>query len=741
MAGELTTPWVGENLKIIELGGGSIPLFRPNMDMRKLPTVDIVCDLEEKWPIENESYDGVFGKFVIEHMSWRAIPHFAEECFRILKIGGSIMMIGPNTLEQCKEITRRNRITIEENAMIFGGQEERGWNEHKAAFSPEYTREILTKAGFDRIEIEPLPACNTDMCIKAWKGKKEVKIETKMNKLNIGSFTVMFKDWTNCDILDLNSYAAQNGFDFKRFDASKEIPYADNSVKLLIASHFLEHLTRQEGNRFLKETFRVMEPNGVIRITVPNIKQIAAVYTDGAFSEVNAGGIKTVFADNEGVKNAEDEAEALWNFLTAGHKTAYDAEALTAKLAKAGFTEVQKMESGKSRSPEIQSETKDMYPDHSIYIEAVKPAIAQPIAPATFQPPENLQKLKIGLLSTQFFGVPPKGYSGLEMVVWDLAAGLSELGHIVTLFAPEGSRVPQNGKVVFTGPPLNSVGTDWLASEQSVWNIVIHNGDGLDLLHGHDWFGFEYSAKVRPENKICHTHHGHLNPEWWCRSKPPYKLNFIGISQFMKHEYEAQGIPSEYVYNGIDLSRYPYQEKKGDYLLFVGRLDSFKQPHVAIEVAKQTGLTIHVVGGTFVNDKSYLSSIMSMASDKVIIHPDASHEEKLSLMQNARCLLFPSKMGEPFGLVAAEAMACGTPVIALNDGAIGEVVENDVTGYICANEDEMKESVSKIGQISPENYSRISLRCRQRVETLFSRRTMAENYVKLYQRILKGDEW
>jgi glycosyltransferase involved in cell wall biosynthesis len=345
-----------------------------------------------------------------------------------------------------------------------------------------------------------------------------------------------------------------------------------------------------------------------------------------------------------------------------------------------------------------------------------------------------MEKLKIGLISTQFFGCPPKGYSGLEMVVWDLAAGLSELGHTVTLFAPDGSSAPENGSIVNTGPPLNTVGADWIASEQHVFDVVTRHANGLDLLHGHNWFGFEYLAKTRPENKICHTHHGHLNTDWWCRSKPPYKLNFIAISDFMKREYESQGIPSEYVYNGIDLKRYPYHEEKGDYLLFVGRLDSFKQPDVAIEVAKQTGLTIHVVGGTFVNDKEYMSRIMSLANDKVIIHPDASHEEKLSLMQNAKCLLFPSKMGEPFGLVAAEIGSCGGPVIALNDGAISEVVEHGVTGFICKDTDEMKEAIKKIGEINPLN-------CRKRIENNFSRLAMSRSYEKLYRRILSGDEW
>lgn len=547
--------------KILEVGGGDSPLFRPNLDMRKLPTVDYVCNLEENWPIENESFDGIFGKFVIEHISWRRMPNFISECFRVLKPGGVVMMISPNTLEQCKEITKLNHIGIEENSLLFGGQEERGWNEHKAAFSPLYAIEIFQKAGFEKVDTEPWPGqiwtgAKTDMIIKAYKnvnypyikgnrqqwildhvkasesiidlgcgpnpnlwegrgyniktvderedfhpdivskvdsvplpdksfdaavlgdilehydipskllneairlarkkivitvpwekkwsknlnpfthhdhkinytqdvlsnelkkygykftteevnvdidprnGKEKehwswvgaiINLEEKMDqgiinqqwyqdleknmnnkpselktKLNIGSFTVMAKNgWTNCDILDLNAYANQNGFTFKQFDAIKGIPYLANSVDLIIASHFMEHITRQEGSQFLRECYRVMKPDGVIRLTVPDTKLLASEY----LSNLN---FRDKFNENEGVKNSEDIAEAYWNFITAGHKTAYDEDSLGRKMKDVGFVDIQRLEFGKSRSEEIRVETKDMFPDHSLYMEGIK---------------------------------------------------------------------------------------------------------------------------------------------------------------------------------------------------------------------------------------------------------------------------------------------------------------------------------------------------------------------------------
>jgi glycosyltransferase involved in cell wall biosynthesis/predicted SAM-dependent methyltransferase len=783
---------------VLEIGGGDNPLFRPNFDMRKLPTVDIVGNLEDTWPINSEAFDGVFGKFVIEHISWRYLPHFVSECYRVLKVGGSVMMVGPNTLEQCKEITKRNNISIDESSMIFGGQEEPGWNEHKAAFSPEYAIELFKGAGFDRIDVKPWPMAVTDMIIYAWKDKPSkdnspwlIEMDKKMQnhlatkqnyspkmrlgtstaavtgmtytamndcyakissgtfkspeitKLNIGSFTVMIHDWLNLDILDMKPFANQNGFIFKQCDVTKGLPFDSNSINLISSSHLLEHISRADGFKFLQECFRVMKSDGVIRIAIPDVYKISHGYSDSSNS------FKEIYKENVGVQIAEDDTEAFWNFMTAGHVTAYKADDVVRKLKDAGFIDVTIQSPGKSMSKVIANEVNDMYPDHSSYIEGRKP---HPKPTSSYIPPVNNstliitsnesiktvdRPLNIGLISTAFFGCPPPGYSGLEQVVWDLACGLSELGHNVRLFAPEGSQTPPNGELVVTTKALNTVGVDWIEAEANINSVVATYCRNLDILHGHNWFGMEYNFHGTGP-KICHTHHGHLNPQWWLSSKPPYKLNFIAISKWMKSQYEAQGISSEYVYNGIDLSRYVYQENKGDRLLYVGRISRFKQPHIAIGIAKALNVGLDVVGGTFVDDENYLKMIKDLCDGKQItFNPDVTHDVKVKFMQNAKCLLFPSAMGEPFGLVAAEAMACGTPVIALNDGAISEVVNNASTGYVCKDTTEMIEKY-KLLIASDRNWANA---CRTRSLTMFSRKIMAENYVRLYRKMLAGEEW
>jgi glycosyltransferase involved in cell wall biosynthesis/predicted SAM-dependent methyltransferase len=744
---------------ILEVGGGDIPMFHPNFDMRKLPTVDIVGDLEGDWPISDKTYDGVFGKFIIEHICWRLLPKFVSECYRVLKNGGSVMMVGPNTLEQCAEITRRNKIGIDESSMIFGGQEEAGWNEHKAAFSPEYAIELFKGAGFERVEVEPWPVAKTDMIIRAWKGQTDVdnlkwrqEMDVKMNnnfkgvkthnappvgqesvkqprlKLNIGSFTVMFKGWVNMDILDLNDYARQNGFEFRQCDVTKGLPQKSETVDAIVTSHLLEHISRADGLKFLRECLRVLKPEGILRVAVPDTMKIAEAWVHK--------GLKGTFDYNEGVKNAEDDAEAFWNFVFSGHVTAYDAKSVTVKMMEAGF-KCKEQQPGMSMDRDIAEETKDMYPDHSSYIEGIKPKITTSGPTTDIKLDVTDRPLKIGLISTPFFNCPPKGYSGLEMVVWDLACGLSALGHKVTLYAPEGSKAPPNGELVITGPSITDVNVNWVEKEQNVNNVVAQSFKDLDILHGHNWFGFEYLLRNNGP-KICHTHHGHLNSDWWLKEKSPFKLNFIAISKWMKTLYDKQGIPSEYVYNGIDLSRYEFQEKKGDRLLYVGRISKFKQPHIAISLAKRLNVGLDIVGGTFVDDKQYLSDIKFACDGKQItFNPDVDHETKIKFMQNAKCLLFPSNMGEPFGLVAAEAMACGTPVVALNDGAISEVVNDGTTGYVLPDYDKIESAMqltTKLNLITPNA-------CRVRTLTMFSRKVMAENYVRLYRSILQNQEW
>ena len=355
---------------------------------------------------------------------------------------------------------------------------------------------------------------------------------------------------------------------------------------------------------------------------------------------------------------------------------------------------------------------------------------------------KGIGKLRIALVSTPFFGVPPSKYGGLEQIVWDLAEGLDELGHVVTLFAPEGSKTPKHGMLVTTGPAIDTVGVNWYQEEEKryfKWKDVITN-DRYDVIHDMTWFGFSYFHKMNNlKLKVIHTHHGNYI---WDTAPPFPKPNLVAISKWMKQYTEAYfkqkgfNVGCEYVYNGIDLSRYSFDPsvKKIDRLLYVGRFSRFKQPDMAIRVAKAVGIPIDLIGGTFVDDIGYLKEIESMCDgENVVMYKDASHEFKIKKLQEAKVLIVPSKMNEPFGLTCVEGMACGTPAIVTRDGALPEIVIDRVTGFVCNTEEQMIEAIKNIDQIKPED-------CRTRAEE-FSKRVMAMRYEVLYKRIINGQDW
>lgn len=352
--------------------------------------------------------------------------------------------------------------------------------------------------------------------------------------------------------------------------------------------------------------------------------------------------------------------------------------------------------------------------------------------------------MKICLVSPPLLKTPPDGYGGLERVVYDLGCALVSEGHDVTLIAPKGSRL-EGGSVIETIESCGTTDVNWVQKEMDAFNIYSDRLlDGFDIIHDHSWFGFPYFARISDmgkDLKICHTHHGHLD---WDKSKIPPQLgsiNLIGISKFMQDAYKSRGWESKYVYNGIDTSHYtPRLERDGDEkrLVYVGRITKFKMPHAAIKAAIDLNIPIDIVGGTFVEDVNYLNSIKSECENSgglASLHLDATDEEKIRIVSHSSASLVPSKFGEPYGLVATESLACGTPVIAYNDGALKEIINNPKVGTICDTYDDF---VNAIKNIDGAKYD--SSQCVARAD-YFSREKMASRYLKVYEDILKGSVW
>lgn len=201
------------------------------------------------------------------------------------------------------------------------------------------------------------------------------------------------------------------------------------------------------------------------------------------------------------------------------------------------------------------------------------------------------------------------------------------------------------------------------------------------------------------------------------------------------------------VYHGVDTDLYKYKEKKEDYLLWIGRLGKDKDQkgrfldhkgvRWAIKLAEKTNSKLLMGGNVedmdFFNQdvKPHLSSRIKWISDTTFEQP-LKKKEVVSLMQNAKALLMMTQLEEAFGLVVAEAMSCGTPVIGFRKGGVAEIIKNNETGFIVKPNDfnALQNALKKIDKIKPKD-------CRERIENIFSLDKMMENYEAIYKDLIK----
>jgi len=346
--------------------------------------------------------------------------------------------------------------------------------------------------------------------------------------------------------------------------------------------------------------------------------------------------------------------------------------------------------------------------------------------------------MKILLNSTCVFPLPPPAYAGTEWIVYDLAVLLRRFGHEVSVAAPKGSQLPEGMEHIPTSDPTWDASAEmnvaWPAVLKRIWKEETKEAP-FDIIHDHSFMGWPYmAAKDHPEIRVTWTLHSYSE-----MTKPPpvRHPNLITLSKFMAAHWSMKlGVHVEYVYNGIDPSRFEFSDKKGDRYLFLGRIARIKGAHEAVEIARRTRVPIDIVGeDRFTGEQEYVMRVMDSTKGttaRYVSHVDA--QEKVRFLRDARALIFPSLWGEPFGLAILEANASGTPVIALKNGAIPEIVVDGKTGFLCSSVDEMVVCIGKESEIDP--YA-----CREHVVQKFSSERMAREYEARYQRILNGSGW
>lgn len=341
-----------------------------------------------------------------------------------------------------------------------------------------------------------------------------------------------------------------------------------------------------------------------------------------------------------------------------------------------------------------------------------------------------METLNIAQISTAVYTLPPTAYAGIEAIVTDLSRELSGLGHNVTVFAPRGTTSTLDDKPYEI---FETVNPSLMNDEQGAYNLYKDEmTSDYDVIHDHTHLKYIYTHPNANRLNICSTLHNQVN---FTTPAPVKTMNLMGISsQQSLHASGVLGIPVRYAYNGIDMNRYTYNAHKSDRMLFLSRISRFKGAHEAIAMAKRLHVPLDVAGeDVFVNDPPYVHSIMSSCTGDVVYHGTIPDAIKVSLLSSARALILPLLWDEPFGLVAIEALASGTPVITMNRGAMPEIIEDGVSGFICDTIPEMETAIEHIDLIDPAA-------CRKRAED-FTITKMANNYLDMYNDIINDEKW
>jgi glycosyltransferase involved in cell wall biosynthesis len=330
---------------------------------------------------------------------------------------------------------------------------------------------------------------------------------------------------------------------------------------------------------------------------------------------------------------------------------------------------------------------------------------------------------RVAILSPVAWRTPPRRYGAWETVASNVTEGLAARGWDVTLFATRDSVTRAQLHAVVDGGYEENPCIDPKVAEYLHISEVFEHAAEFDLIHSHyDFMALSYTRLVR--TPVVTTIHGFSSP----KIMPVYEKYRDGYFVSISNSDRAPGLNYlATVYNGIDLSLYPFHERAGDHLVFLGRIHPDKGVHLAIDVARLTGLPLLIAG--IVQDQAYFREQVEPHLDSNIrfLGP-LDVPGKNALFAQARALLHLNTIPERFGLVLAEANAAGVPVIAMDLGSCREVIENGRTGFIVSDAMHAADRLRDLSHIDRKT-------CRQHVEERFSIQAMIAGYERVYQTI------
>ncbi len=372
---------------------------------------------------------------------------------------------------------------------------------------------------------------------------------------------------------------------------------------------------------------------------------------------------------------------------------------------------------------------------------------------------------------------PDLGYGPIEMVIHNIDKGLHYSGHR-SIVACSGDSMVAGEHYVTVEQSIGDYWSEDTPERHRAFNMHLSRaldrvkiGD-IDVIHTHDAKTVEYiyDGVFSMHVPIVMTLHVAAKSAFlegasqrWHNPMSSPLIYSVPISKYQKQQYNGQVNTEDVVYHGIEVEEYPVKERpnKGSYLFSIGRVTRDKGQDKAIEIAKKTGSKLIIAGcvQNKTSDKEYFESLKNsidlfievnqypvddeyydrvikplLDSDKQIIYiGEINSEHKKQWYRHARATLFPIQWGEPFGLVLVESMACGTPVIAFNKGAVPEIMVHGKTGFVVDSLSDMIEAVDRIDNIDP-------CECRRHVLSNFSITSMAGKYSELYRQLVDEHE-
>jgi len=350
-----------------------------------------------------------------------------------------------------------------------------------------------------------------------------------------------------------------------------------------------------------------------------------------------------------------------------------------------------------------------------------------------------MKPLRIAMVAPLWASVPPATYGGTELMIHLLTEELVERGHEVTLFAAGGShtraRLHSIGDSTVSEAMARGEAFEYIHYANALFAEVLRAANSFDVIHNHLGCSFIPFGSATATCLLTTPHTVLSVDDLWALQRHA-RAPLAAVSH-----YQAEVLPIErrravrVIHHGIDFDAYGFSPRHDGYLAFLGRMGPQKSPLDAIRIARRAGMPLVLAGKPQnAEEECYFArDVLPHVDGKNVVHVGAvNHRQKNELLGAAAALLFPIQGEEAFGLAMIEAMACGTPVIAMGLGSVPEVVAHKRTGFVCASLSEMIQAVAQVPGIDRRA-------CRAHVAEHFSVQRMTDKYDAVYRQILEPE--